>query len=451
MLFNPRVRKYKYRWYPAKGAFWADAGRYYLRAKEERGRWYWLIAAQGEGGGSVIKMGSARSLPEAKRDAEAALLKIAPALPRTLFNRKNADPRFEALAEAQRGAPEGAMMRLSMAQISQLYGTTAEHVGDLTHRMSQSIDFFKGGYQWVAEKVRRTLNWLTNPYGFEREVREQVVTNFRYSKELQEKEGRPFEKHYGRSPQDALLRLKRLGRLYAAEHRKLPVFNTVQRIARDAAVAVGEWRFKNAVSKLKTLKYLLDKGPDVWAGHAMKTKNNPKMNPMSEREWWAWAKKDLEYKPSEQWRARIERMVHAYRWHKPPEQVRAMLWSMRPKVNSRRARRNISLPSADIFEASAYGLTPNARRRANPSEPPTIWRKRRRGKKTLHYRGPDPRFKTYYVARFRPPYPQRGEFWTASEMIDLLPATVVGGVYKISASNRVAALAQAKAAHARGR
>ncbi|MFO0701774.1 MAG: hypothetical protein U0236_21345 [Nitrospira sp.] len=190
--------------------------------------------------------------------------------------RKNDDPRFEKLAHAQRGKPESAMMRLSMAQISQLYGATAEHVGDLTHRMSQRIGFFKGGFQWVEEKVRKTLRWLTNPYGFEREVLEQVATNFKYMKELQEKRGTPFPKHYGKSPQDALLRLKRLGRLYAAEHRKLPVFNAVQRIARDAAIAVGEWRFKDAVDRLRALKALLDQGPEVWSREAMRTKNNPR-------------------------------------------------------------------------------------------------------------------------------------------------------------------------------
>lgn len=277
--------------------------------------------------------------------------------------RRNDDPRFEALAEAQRDRPEAAGFRIGMAQLSQLYGSAVEHVGDLTHRMSQKIGFFKGGYPWVGEKVRKTLRWLTNAYGFEREVREQVVKNFHYYKERGE-----LPKHFGRSPQDALIRLKRLGRLYAAEHRKLPVFNAVQRIARDAAIAVGEWRFKHAVDRLYALKYLLDQGHEAWSREAMKTRNNSK----------------------------------------------------------RRVRRNINLPSADIFEASPYGLTPNSRRRGSG-------------------------LKTYYVARFRPPYPQRGEFWTANEMIDLLPATVVGHVYKVSAPTRALALAEAKAAHGRGK
>lgn len=314
--------------------------------------------------------GTAPTFKEAAAAGAAAYRKHLEKGGATLFNaRKNADPRFEALADAQRGKPEGAMMRLQMANISQLYGATAEHVGDLTHRMSQKIDFFKGGYQWVEEKVRKTLRWLTNPYGFEREVKEQVVTNFNYMRE----HGDPYKraKHFGRSPQDALLRLKRLGRLYAAEHRKLPVFNAVQRIARAAAIAVGEWRFKDAVDRLYALRYLLDQGYEAWSREAMKTKNSPK---------------------------RVRKNLH------------------------------VDLPTSDIFTASPYGLSPNRSKR--------------------HYK---PRKKPFFVARFRPPYPQKGEFWTVSTSIDTLPATVVGGVYKVSAPSRVSALAQARMAHARGR
>jgi hypothetical protein len=62
-----------------------------------------------------------------------------------------------------------------------------------------------------------------------------------------------------------------------------------------------------------------------------------------------------------------------------------------------------------------------------------------------------PRVKTFYVARFRPPHPSRGEFWAVTTSVDELPSTVVGNFYKISAPTRALALAEARAAHARGK
>lgn len=60
---------------------------------------------------------------------------------------------------------------------------------------------------------------------------------------------------------------------------------------------------------------------------ALRNRTRRKKNPMSEREWWEWAKHDLEMKAPEQKAVRIEQLVRAYRWHKPPEQVRALLHS----------------------------------------------------------------------------------------------------------------------------
>lgn len=173
---------------------------------------------------------------------------------------------FNELAEAQRGAPEAAGQRIQGAQISQLYGETAEHVGDLTHRMSQSVNFFHGGYEWVREKVEKTLRWLTSAYGFEREVREQIQRNFDYYGERDR-----IPERFGSSPKEALANLKLLGQEYADEHVKLVVYNDVQQIARGAAIAVGEWRFGDAVRLLRLLKKVLDKGEKAWEQEALKT------------------------------------------------------------------------------------------------------------------------------------------------------------------------------------
>jgi hypothetical protein len=54
------------------------------------------------------------------------------------------------------------------------------------------------------------------------------------------------------------------------------------------------------------------------------------------------------------------------------------------------------------------------------------------------------RLQTYYVAKYRPAYPQKGEFWTASTVIDTLPPTVVGKLFKIAARTKADAIREAQ-------
>jgi hypothetical protein len=168
------------------------------------------------------------------------------------------DACFRKLASDQRGRPESAMMQIHEGTMSPMYGSVAEHVGDLTHRMSE----FPGGglshgYPYVGEKVEKTLRWLTNPYGFEREVRENVASAVAYN----DRQGHPLPCG---NDEMCLRELKRRGRVYAAEHRKLKPCNRVQLIAKNAAIAIGEWRFKDAIANLTTLKKILDAGEDYW-------------------------------------------------------------------------------------------------------------------------------------------------------------------------------------------
>lgn len=173
---------------------------------------------------------------------------------------------FARLASAQRGGPEDAMLRIQHAQVSQLYGYLAEHVGDLTHRMSEYPEHpnYYNGYPYVHSKVEKTLGRLRNPYGFEREVEEQARTNYEYCK----REG--CLPPWYTSPEAGLDHLARLGQKYADEHRALPIFNDVQRIARDAAIAVGEFRLADAEEFLSQLEELLEEGPEAWAEEAGK-------------------------------------------------------------------------------------------------------------------------------------------------------------------------------------
>ncbi len=165
------------------------------------------------------------------------------------------------LAQDQRGAPEHAMLRIQHSQLAQLYGFVAEHVGDITNRMAESVELFRGNFEAVNEKVSRTLRLLRHKYGFEREFMEQIETNLPFLRER----GKPsFD-----TVDEGLARLKELGQVYADEHKKLVVANEAQRIARDAAVAIGEFRFEDAIKNLEILEAKLEKGEEVWNNFAL--------------------------------------------------------------------------------------------------------------------------------------------------------------------------------------
>jgi hypothetical protein len=169
------------------------------------------------------------------------------------------DP-FTTLADAQRDKPEKAMIRVQRAMGGGVLNPVAEHVGDLTHRMSERNTSDSRGYEYVKDKVEKTLRWLTNEYGFGKEFNENIANN---------------AKAKGTEP--AIYRQEIYAALddYAAEHRKLPAFNYVQREAQAAAVAIGERKFGEAVKHLQNLKEILDKGREAWVEEASKEKEDP--------------------------------------------------------------------------------------------------------------------------------------------------------------------------------
>jgi len=156
---------------------------------------------------------------------------------------------FHELSQAQRGVPERAMLQLQRAAGGGVLGYVAEHIGDLTHRMSESPTSFNAGYEYVLEKVKKTLRILTNPYGFEKEMKENAVANAQY---------------WGASIEDYWNKVNAALENYAIAHRQLPVYNEVQKIARNAAVALGEKRFNTTISLLYRLQDFLEKGTEEW-------------------------------------------------------------------------------------------------------------------------------------------------------------------------------------------
>jgi hypothetical protein len=164
---------------------------------------------------------------------------------------------FHKIAPIQRADPEKAMLR-AQRLVSGVMSPVVEHTGDLTHRLTdhlgRAVGAGKGaGYSRptflrimhgdVAPKLDHMLRRLNDPYGFEREFAENLANNARSA-------GISLNQ-YKKQAYAALQE-------YADEHKKIPVFNELQKLSRDAAIAVGEMKFNKARRLLERLKEISD-------------------------------------------------------------------------------------------------------------------------------------------------------------------------------------------------
>jgi hypothetical protein len=159
---------------------------------------------------------------------------------------------FHRTADAQRGPPEYAMIRIQRLVGGGVFSYVVEHVGDITHRMAEKFDFGKGQLGIVADKVEKTLNTLESGYGFDKEMQENFESNFRFNKENNPEDFK-FE-----DIRDFISEVRKLSILYGHEHSQIPVFNEPQMQAREAAVALGDWNYAKAITHLRWLKKLTD-------------------------------------------------------------------------------------------------------------------------------------------------------------------------------------------------
>jgi hypothetical protein len=151
------------------------------------------------------------------------------------------------VANMQRGEPEHAMDRAQVTFGGGLYGHALEHIGDLTHRMNERFATYGDGFdpEYVVPKVTSQLRSLTHPYGYDREVGEQLEGNKRY----REREGKPV-------PSDADLYNAR--RDYTLGHHNLPVYNEAGYHAKAAAVHIGLQNTDKATEHLQSLKAMTE-------------------------------------------------------------------------------------------------------------------------------------------------------------------------------------------------
>lgn len=166
--------------------------------------------------------------------------------------------KYKKLAYAQRGEPEDAMGKVQDAAGGGVLSFVVEHVGDLTNRMAKDLGWGDAGFEYVNDKVRKTLGSLTQTYGFEREHREQMESNAR---------------HRGVSLDEHTRKVRAALKEYERAHAGLRVFNQAQWLARQAAIDLGREDFRGARLSLYSLKDML-KNEETWWRHA--TEYDPK-------------------------------------------------------------------------------------------------------------------------------------------------------------------------------
>ena len=157
---------------------------------------------------------------------------------------------LSAIGAIQRGAPEDAVFgkQGTYAKLGGgLYPWTTEHTGDLYWRTHAARDVNRSDSDAVVDKLQKVKYALDSPYGFKREMEENLQSNSRTHND----------------PSINWDTAVIVGKHYANEHDKLPVHNYPAELMTQATRHLGNMRFGAASA---TLGQLLDltKDEDHW-------------------------------------------------------------------------------------------------------------------------------------------------------------------------------------------
>lgn len=162
--------------------------------------------------------------------------------------RLNTEKIMADVGDQQRGTPEKAMLKIQRHMPGGPLSMAVEHVGDLTHRMTHKLPLGYTGRAEVLEKTNKMIHSLDLPYGFKKETDEHIKS---------------WSEYYKKDPKEYKETLDSLLKDYTEAHRNLPVYNAVQRLGRESAIAVGEGRYNKASSLLKSLRDIAE-DKDKW-------------------------------------------------------------------------------------------------------------------------------------------------------------------------------------------
>jgi hypothetical protein len=128
------------------------------------------------------------------------------------------------------GEPHGISRMLG----SGLYTWAAEHTGDMYWRTHHTQHWGQNELDAVQDKAEKVYRVLTQPYGFEREMRENLRTNSTYVHP-----GRTAPEAPHANWDTAVI----VGKHYADEHSKLPVYHQPAELMGKATKYLGNMQF----------------------------------------------------------------------------------------------------------------------------------------------------------------------------------------------------------------
>lgn len=158
---------------------------------------------------------------------------------------------FVKLGQQQHGKPEEAMRQVQIVSGGGQIAFLVEHIGDLLHRMTYMVGWEEQstGHSYIVNKLKKTLAILNQP-----------LTQLRRDFQLEEKHNSEYQ---GIPLSEYQKRLTQALKTYAWQQAKLPAYNRVHWLARQAAICLGEQRFKLAAKYLNQLK-LISKDKGIW-------------------------------------------------------------------------------------------------------------------------------------------------------------------------------------------
>lgn len=172
-----------------------------------------------------------------------------------IMNNQEAIDKFSELAKLQRDKPEKFMDGLQLYMGGGTISSMIEHIGDLTHRISQNIYVYNGEVERslvdIAPKINNALRRLNMPKPVLEEFYENLNNNFDYDKTCSNPKIK--ENTIDKFKERVVKDLKEYARL----HSELPVYNDVQKYARDSAVCLGNLDIEGLRYNLENLNNII--------------------------------------------------------------------------------------------------------------------------------------------------------------------------------------------------
>jgi len=164
------------------------------------------------------------------------------------------------IALDQRGEPEDLMLKVQMLMGGGVLNPVVEHAGDIINRAFQRIMWDTHGYEYCKDKVNKVLKYLTDSYGFEREMEENISNNYDYRINRSENREKFLEKY----PTENDFRRALYQRLkdYGKSHMALDSYNRAQYLCRHLCYCIGMRQWVFVINDLYELKEHLNSVED---------------------------------------------------------------------------------------------------------------------------------------------------------------------------------------------